>query len=775
MLVLFEYASYMQQLFWPISIKTAPQWMSIMIVLATIWKTQFINLKTPIAAKKQKEEKRIQIEGVMRATLEYTKCEDAKKEKDRNLPEASRVLGLIWDDSREVRTTFYGIPLECDLNTKTEALFKRVHRLEMEKVISKTRAARQALNKQYTADSVNKDDGSILEALKELGEHESGEKLREMIVFAERIKKKVGEEYTDIALLQEAKLLANEVTKDQSKNVASLLKLLGPVLPLIIVTIFISVFVAALRARFHQIGPWQQSVDAAATGDRATALAIIGETLAGHWVIHFFGILKDTYDKRASIQFSQRVRSGVLSAMLRQDYEYFDKTSPGILQERLNRDANELGENLITFPRRMLERITIIVTILYLVLDQMPFALFSIAILPVLFTICMQIFMFDKVHQSEERERKMTEEGVSVTSEILREVKTVRQFAMEPCEAANFARNETTKTLMVEECHTFRVLMDRFTWAVFEGGLVVVLYCGYGYVERGEMTSTQLIDSWIKLNFWLMFHLKDLIEDLPKMWKLLTPLGRICDLLQSSPLIEPPTAPLFVDAKDPAELKNLLAKCDIVEHKSGKLVADIRTMAPSNLVIETAATSFSGKQHSVTTEGGDDDSTKASGSTATTKDRQLVALRSYDDQHLNIADKNDIRLGELEYPVRAIFSNKLRPTRFKGKIEFRNVRFRFNIFNIWLLVALACSISSFQVHFAYPTDLRKPMLQGINFTVEPGQKVALVGATGCGKSTCMSLLQRLYEPQQGVILIDDHPLQDYVGLQMLQLSIIPIV
>jgi ABC-type multidrug transport system fused ATPase/permease subunit len=55
------------------------------------------------------------------------------------------------------------------------------------------------------------------------------------------------------------------------------------------------------------------------------------------------------------------------------------------------------------------------------------------------------------------------------------------------------------------------------------------------------------------------------------------------------------------------------------------------------------------------------------------------------------------------------------------------------------------------------------MLQGINFTVQPGQKVALVGATGCGKSTCMSLLQRLYEPQQGMILIDDHPVRIVVG------------
>lgn len=49
----------------------------------------------------------------------------------------------------------------------------------------------------------------------------------------------------------------------------------------------------------------------------------------------------------------------------------------------------------------------------------------------------------------------------------------------------------------------------------------------------------------------------------------------------------------------------------------------------------------------------------------------------------------------------------------------------------------------------------------MSFVVEPGQKVALVGSTGCGKSTCMQLLQRMYTPLDGQILIDDIPIEDY--------------
>lgn len=57
-----------------------------------------------------------------------------------------------------------------------------------------------------------------------------------------------------------------------------------------------------------------------------------------------------------------------------------------------------------------------------------------------------------------------------------------------------------------------------------------------------------------------------------------------------------------------------------------------------------------------------------------------------------------------------------------------------------------------QVVFGYRPDT--PVLHGIDFTVAPGQTVALVGHTGCGKSTIISLLCRFYQPQSGRILLD---------------------
>ncbi|HEY5894643.1 MAG TPA: ABC transporter ATP-binding protein [Chthoniobacterales bacterium] len=63
------------------------------------------------------------------------------------------------------------------------------------------------------------------------------------------------------------------------------------------------------------------------------------------------------------------------------------------------------------------------------------------------------------------------------------------------------------------------------------------------------------------------------------------------------------------------------------------------------------------------------------------------------------------------------------------------------------------------VHFSYSEDL--PTLRNINFEAEPGETIALVGATGAGKSTLVNLLTRFYEYDSGEIEIDGKNLRDY--------------
>ena len=72
----------------------------------------------------------------------------------------------------------------------------------------------------------------------------------------------------------------------------------------------------------------------------------------------------------------------------------------------------------------------------------------------------------------------------------------------------------------------------------------------------------------------------------------------------------------------------------------------------------------------------------------------------------------------------------------------------------------AFSIEFKHVTFRYPTG-EKNVLEDLNFKIEPGEKLALVGTNGAGKTTLTKLMCGLLLPTEGTVLIDGHPLQEY--------------
>ncbi|MBN3305635.1 MDR1 protein, partial [Amia calva] len=76
-----------------------------------------------------------------------------------------------------------------------------------------------------------------------------------------------------------------------------------------------------------------------------------------------------------------------------------------------------------------------------------------------------------------------------------------------------------------------------------------------------------------------------------------------------------------------------------------------------------------------------------------------------------------------------------KPDIIKGNIEFHNI------------------------HFTYPSRPDVKILCGLSLRVSSGQTIALVGSSGCGKSTTVQLLQRFYDPEEGLISIDGHDIR----------------
>lgn len=79
-----------------------------------------------------------------------------------------------------------------------------------------------------------------------------------------------------------------------------------------------------------------------------------------------------------------------------------------------------------------------------------------------------------------------------------------------------------------------------------------------------------------------------------------------------------------------------------------------------------------------------------------------------------------------------------------------------------------------QVHFAFPDDLKTPVLNGVSFSVERGQTVAVLGGTGSGKSSIINLVPRFYDVTDGQVLVDGEDVRD-LSLKALRskISIVP--
>ena len=73
------------------------------------------------------------------------------------------------------------------------------------------------------------------------------------------------------------------------------------------------------------------------------------------------------------------------------------------------------------------------------------------------------------------------------------------------------------------------------------------------------------------------------------------------------------------------------------------------------------------------------------------------------------------------------------------------------------------------VTFAYP-DADEPTLEHVSFTAEPGKTCAIIGSTGCGKSTLVQLIPRLYDVSEGSITLDGVDIRD-IGLEELRRTI----
>ncbi len=111
------------------------------------------------------------------------------------------------------------------------------------------------------------------------------------------------------------------------------------------------------------------------------------------------------------------------------------------------------------------------------------------------------------------------------------------------------------------------------------------------------------------------------------------------------------------------------------------------------------------------------------------------------DAPIDIFDKPEIALDNHPAAGQAVLAasgSGQAPLVSAGKVEFRDVSFKYAL-----------------------TGSGESVLRGLNFTIQPGEVIGIVGGTGSGKSTLVNLIPRLYEATAGSVLVDDVDVRDY--------------
>jgi ABC-type multidrug transport system fused ATPase/permease subunit len=619
---------------WPPSIKSVPFLGMLILFFAVLIKRTFFSAAETEERKRICEAKKrlvlLQMVQALRWNEEEKKDEaeageeekDGEKSKKKRPPSAADLFEMVYDDVEERHVTEYGIDAASEPYVGTLALFKeRLAADFREHVLFTNLAQREARGE----DIAEAEPGLENDDLKRIPEFHDGTKLFDLLLlFNKKIKKAFGTSVLDKELLRAAETCKSDLAKEQRQGLALLWPALRPVLPTYALALSLMAFDASNgTVTFHSMKTLLDKV-----GSGQVTLAELKATTQQTYVVFIFCVFSHltawAFTHKATADFRLKVRNDIMANMMRQDMKFFDIYPSGILQERLNNDAERLSSKLFHLPLRLVDSFCRLLSCIFMLYNLEP-QLFYTVVVPIPVIAVASHFIIKFMRKLEERQRKIGEHVAANTMEVLKEIRTVREFAMEGEEADKFAASSTYRAEIEQYASGMQhiVLISPLV-CLFEGMRFLCVYLGGTFVFSGSLTAGEAVMA-AGLAGDMTHMIRSFFDIMPEVVSMLQPLGRVCAMLSVTPRIEP-------------------------------------------------------------------------------------------------------------YPGSV---EKLKPEKFRGAIEFKNV----------------C--------FTFPSEPLKQVLFDLSWSVSPGEKVGFVGGTGCGKSTSLYLIERWYAPQTGSITLDGLPLEDY--------------
>merc|ERR1719450_116623 len=244
------------------------------------------------------------------------------------------------------------------------------------------------------------------------------------------------------------------------------------------------------------------------------------------------------FTHKVTADFRLKIRNQIMLNMVRQDMKFFDFYPSGILQERLNNDAEQLSSKMFHLPIRLVDSFFRLISCVLMLYSLEPQLFFVVAVpIPIIAVSCHFIMRFQRALG--QRQRKIGEHVAANTMEVIKEIRTVREFAMEGEEAAKFAAQSSYRCEIEQYASGMHhIILISPLCCLFEGMRFLCTYLGGTFVAGGQLTPGQAVMA-AGLAGDMTHIIRNFFDIIPDIVTTLQPLGRVCEMLSVLPKIEP--------------------------------------------------------------------------------------------------------------------------------------------------------------------------------------------------------------------------------------------
>mmetsp|Transcript_92953 Transcript_92953/g.199349 ORF Transcript_92953/g.199349 Transcript_92953/m.199349 type:complete len:938 (-) Transcript_92953:380-3193(-) len=620
------------EVLWPPSNKSAPALLTLVVSFVILVQQIFFRPGESAESRRVREVKKRLLLAQMVEALKWDYKTDAIKdvatnnkeeaeeeEEKKKPPTAKELFEMVFDDIEERHVTEYGIQATGEPYRSVLVLFKERLAADFQRAVKYTTLARELADLGDERSDLGAEDAKCIT------EFRDGSKLSDLLdLYNKKIRKHFGKKILSAELLRAAQVCHAVTSLEQRKGVRMLWPIFKPLLPIYMLSVVLMTFDSLTgNALWNGMATLLDGIaDGTMTLEELKVVSVVNYVKFLFCIFSHLG--SRAFTGKVTSQFRCKVRSEIMRSLVRQDTAFFDIIPSGVLQERLNKDAEELAEKAFDMPLTLIHFSCMMLTNAYTMYAIKP-EIFLLICIPMPLISLAQYFVIKFMNRMKSRQIKIGEHSAASTMEVLKEIRTVREFAMETEEAENFAANACYRS-EIEEFSTAvnNILFIAPLLCMFVATRLGSTYLCGAYVAVKNLTVGQAIQIGFAAEH-LQHFVRELMFMTPTIIKVLNPLARVCDMLATKPKIEPlPDAP-----------------------------------------------------------------------------------------------------------------PKLKPESFQGHIEFKDV------------------------DFTFPSEPNKQILHKLSFTVLPGQKVAFVGSTGCGKSTSIKLIERFYNQSSGTISLDGLPIGAY--------------